>query len=467
MENSKLIATIDIGSSKIVAAAGKKDLHKIISVVAIEKEDSENSVRRGCVYNVDETSKKIGSLIQKLNHKLKDKIEKIYVGTGGQSLRTEVYSVVEEGAESMLVTHRILDSLKEKCLAYVPEFADILDIVSPEYFLDGKSETNPIGVNCKKIEVKYQLILGRPSIKRNLYNCITEKNNIKIAGYIISPLATAQVVLTDSEKNLGCVLVEFGAGVTYLSIYKSGLLKYMVTIPLGGNVITRDICDLNILEKDAEDLKIKYGSALVDAGNDENASPAAIKISNSSYNSMEIDVEKLNDIIEARANEIIANIIHQIDISSFSNSLGSGIVITGGGACLKNLAESIEQQAKQKVRIAYVREDLLDEKSYEYGKIPGNEVTFGLLDLGTENCLKAKTEVKQPTTSVHSQGNLFGEIEPPVQKEKEKTGQTAVQKENPVVKPTQPPVQTPKRGNIFKKIFEQGAKSLFDDEDNH
>ena len=384
--HKEIIATIDIGSSKIIAAAGEKNQNGAIHVLAWETETTKTSVRRGRIHNINEVSNKIAKLLDRLNLKLNKKISKIYVGIGGQSLITETYSVVEE-AEEIIVTEKLLHSLLEKCENYQPDSSEVLDIVSPEYFIDGKPEKKPIGVSCKKIEIRYQLILGNPSIKKNIRKCISEENNIEIAGYFISPLATATATLTDLEKNLGCALIEFGAGVTYLSVYKNALLKYLVTIPLGGDVITKDICDLNILEDEAENIKLRYGSALVDIKNEEKFS---IKIN--SGQSTEIKINELNYIIEARTEEIIANIKNQLEISGFSNSVGSGIIITGGAAGLKNLAESLEEKTKQKVRIAHVKEELIDKDSLEYGKISGAEETIGLLSLGTENCILIKEE---------------------------------------------------------------------------
>ena len=453
--HKEIIATIDIGSSKIIAAAGKKDQNGTIQILAWETETTKTSVRRGRIYNVNEVNNKIAGLLDRLNLKLNEKISKIYAGVGGQSLLTETYSVVEE-TDGIIVNEELLRSLREKCENYHPEFSEVLDIVSPEYFIDGKPEKKPIGVSCKKLEIRYQLILGNPSIKRNINKCISEKNEIKIAGYFISPLATATATLTDLEKNLGCALIEFGAGVTYLSVYKNGLLKYLATIPLGGNVITKDICDLNILEDEAEDLKLKYGRALVANKNEEKFS---IKI-NSGQNK-EIEIDQLNDIIEARTEEIIANIKNQLELSGFSNSIGSGIIITGGAAGLKNLAESIEEKTKQKVRIAHVKEELIENDSLEYGKISGAEETIGLLSLGTENCILVKEPVNpvvvQPV--VNPENSLFSEEEIEVVEKEKKTNQKGGKIKKPEGK------EVP---GFFGKIagsLNRASKGLFDSAD--
>jgi cell division protein FtsA len=354
---------------------------------------------------------------------------------------TETYSVVEE-TEGTIIDEELLQSLREKCNDYHSDLLEVLDIVSPEYFVDGKSEKKPIGVSCNKIEAQFKLILGNPAIKRNINMCISN-SDIEIAGYFVAPIAAANTILTDQEKNLGCALIEFGAGVTYLSVYKNNLLKYLVTIPIGANAITKDISSLNILEEEAEDLKITYGHALVD-GKKEDDYPAKI-----TANDKEINTEDLNDIIEARVNEIIANIKAQLEISGHADSLSSGIVIAGGGAALKNLAESIEEKTKQKVRVSHVE----------------NEVTIGLLSSGTENCVK-EPEIPviqpQPLEAGNFGGSLFSndEIETKKIEQNQKSGK---RKLNPEPKPQKT------GGGFFSKITKKLAETsggLFDSADS-
>lgn len=440
MKQSEYIAAIDLGTSKMIAMVGRKNDQGIISIISAEKESSDNCIRRACVYNVEETANKINNLLFQLNQKLNPKINKIYVGLGGQSLRTEIYSVKKE-IPNTIVTDKIINSLKEECKQYEPELAEVLDIVSPEYFLDGRQEMNPVGVQCSNIEARFKLILGRPSLKRTLTKSIQEKANTEIADFIIAPIATATAVLTDTEKELGCALIEFGAGVTYLSIYKNNLLKYLIALPLGGNVITKDISSLNILEKEAEDLKIRFGSALIEIDNDTRIETA--KMAEGLYGSKEIELSKLNNVIEARVDEIIANIIHQINESGFANALGAGIIITGGGAALRNLPEAIKIKSGYDVRIASVKKTLVNqaaELSQEYG----NSEVIGLLALGKYNCAKLIEETPKPMES------LFDE------------------KEIEVVKPAPKSKQEkPKSGGLFSKFarkMDGFSKNLFEED---
>lgn len=436
MEQREYVAALDLGTSKMLAVAASKSPDGTLKLLASEKMGSGIGIRRGFIYNVQDVTEKVSSIIDKLDKQLNPGLKKIYVGIGGQSLRTETY-VVKKEINGATVTNEIIDSLYEECRKHRPELAEILDIVSPEYYLDGRLETKPIGVTCNVIETKFQLILGRPSLKICLKKSIEEKVNLEIAGYFVSPLATAEAVLTAREKELGCALIEFGAGVTYLSIYKNGLLKYMVAIPLGGNVITKDLCSANLLEQDAEELKITQGSAL-----------------------SETDKEELTDvIIEARMNEIIANIVDQIQVSGYKSALIEGIIITGGASQLKNLSKSLQFHTNQKVRRAVVSRSLVDtsESTDRLSDDPANSTIFGLLTLSTDNCAKEMPKVDTATLKSKEPviQDIFGEefsdvsqIEPEKKKQLRKAP-----KENIFDK--------------FKRRAENLSRNLFDSEENN
>ena len=379
MGQKEYIVALDLGTSKMLAmAATKKDGSLLI--LGTQKTASENCIRRGCIYNIEETSKKITSLVNDLNSSLTPKIKQVYVGIGGQSLRTKDHTVWKEFNSKTTITDEIVDSLYEECNKYVPEFAEILEIASAEFYLDGRLEANPKGLECDNIEAKFLLILGNPSLKRAVKTSM-EKVNVKIAGFFVSPLATAEAVLSSREKKLGCALVEFGAGITYLSFYKDGLLKYMIAIPLGGNVITKDICDMKLEENEAEELKIKEGNALIDP-----------------------EKSELNTIVEARIIEIIANIQHQIKESNYDSALSEGIIITGGGSLLKNVDRLLSQKTGKQVRKANAED-------------PTQECARGLLLFGNENCAE---EIVPPTANPQPDTDLFGNPIPKTEEKKKK-----------------------------------------------
>ena len=264
MAYTDFIAAIDLGTSHMVGMVGTKNATGALSIIAYEVENSGTCIRRGCVYNVKETASKIRRLILKLENKLGGaKIGQVYVGLGGQSLRSIEHTVCKVLGTEGVVTEEIIDSLYQECKDYRPDMLTVLDVVSPSYFLDDKPESNPVGVPCSRIEARYKLIVGRPSLKLNIINSISEQAKIEIAGILVSPLALGDVVLSDNEKDLGCALIGFGAGVTTITVYKGGKLASLSVVPFGGNLITKDITNLRVVESEAERLKITYGLSLI------------------------------------------------------------------------------------------------------------------------------------------------------------------------------------------------------------
>jgi cell division protein FtsA len=369
------VAALDLGTFKMIAMAARKTVQGL-SILDKAKTESNNCIRRGCIYNIEKTSDKVAALIADLNKKVKAPVEKIYVGIGGQSLKTQKYSAVRE--VNGIVTQDMLNSLETECREYQPLDVDVLDIVSIEYYLDGRPESYPKGASCRNIEMKALLITGNPSLKNYLEKSVKDK--VEIAGFFISPLATAAAVLSDAEKEQGCALVEFGAGITYVSVYKDKLLRYMIAIPLGGDIITQDIIDLGVTRQEAEELKINYGSALLEKNNEGTITTGSQK---------SIDIQKLNTIIEARMDEILANVIAQLNKSGYTSSLGAGIVITGGGASLKNVRLSLQEKARKDVRISSTKKTLGNQVT-DLTTQPENATIVGLLSLGKENCAKER-----------------------------------------------------------------------------
>lgn len=451
MAYTDFIAAIDLGSSHMVGMVGTKGPSGALSIIAYEVENSETCIRRGCVYNVEGTAFKIKRLINKLETKLHgSKIEKVYVGIGGQSLRTIDHTVPRILGTEGVVTEDTIQALFKECNDYHPDLLDVLEAVSPVYFLDDKPEPDPVGIPCSRIEARYKLVVGRPSLKRYVTNSIGERAKVEIAGLIVSPLALADVVLTDNEKDLGCALIGFGAGVTTLTVYKGGKLINLSVIPFGGNLITRDITSLQLVESEAERVKLTYGSALMDRDNE-----MTIQVSSADGMGLrEIKLADLNNVVEARIREILENVCARLETTGVMNGLGAGIIITGGGAALKHLPELIRDRLKMDVRYSTVRKGIV-ENGEMVANNPQYAVAVGLLAKGTENCasyIPPKPVEPEPVKV---------EVEVEAEEEAKKTSP-----EPPKKKPEREKKKGPSLFGAFKRNIDSMAKGLFDDEDD-
>lgn len=442
MAYTDFIAAVDLGSSQMIGIVGRKLGTGALSIIAYDSEDSSSCIQRSCVYNVEDTAAKVKQLILKLQNKVGNEIEKIYVGVGGQSLHTIDFVTTKALGPEGIVTEAIIKELLEECRKYKPELVDVLDIVSPSYYLDGKPNKNPVGVSCNRIEARYKLVVGRPSLRRLLINSITERAKSNIAGIVISPLALADVVLTNDEKELGCALIDFGAGVTSLSVFKDGLLVDMCVIPLGGILITHDIAScLHITESEAERIK-NYASMSVPTN--ENNEKKTIKVMSADGSEMhDVQLSDLNNIVYARAKEILDNIFARLSETDVKDSLEAGIVITGGASELQNLQTTIQEMSRMKVRRGTIRKGIIYNDTV-LANNPEFAVAIGLLMKGDINCAKY-VPITEP------------EPEKPTSQDQQAP---AAPKQNP-----QAPTKPKKKGffSKFTKEVENFGGALFDD----
>ena len=206
---------------------------------------------------------------------------------------------------------------------------EILDAATQEYKVDNQYQLDPVGIQCTRLEGNFLNILWRKAYYRNLNKCF-DNAGIAIAEMYLAPLALADNVLTEAEKRSGCALIDFGAETTTISVYFKNILRHLAVIPLGSNNITKDIATLQIEEKDAEMMKLKYASAYTDSNEIDNTLTLPIDPDRT------IESRKFIDIVEARLEEIIENAWFQIP-NEFTDKLLGGIILTGGGSNMKNI----------------------------------------------------------------------------------------------------------------------------------
>ena len=380
------IAAIDLGTSHIVGMVGTKNESGALTNIIYELEKSDMCMRRGCVYNVEDTAYKITALLRKLENKLGGaKISKVYIGIGGYSLHSVEHVVSKVLGTETEITESVLRSLDEECLTYKPSKIDVFAIAAPVYYLDGKEDINPIGVTCSRIEARYKLIVGRPLLRSSIEKNLAARIKCEIPAIIVSPLALGDFVLTEQEKRQGCILIDFGAGVTSVSAYKNGKLQMLYVLPFGSNLITRDIKSLNVSEQEAERLKRAYGSAIIEKDSEQQV----IEISRT--DKVGLSEIKLIDLNEARSREIIENVYARLADAGITKESNYKVVISGGGSALKNMREALSNRLNMEVRYASARRDLVDSKDMI---VNNTEYTLAaaLLLQGKENCMQKPAE---------------------------------------------------------------------------
>lgn len=343
MDSPRYVAAIEISSSKVIGAVGKIYPDGKLDIIATEQESCVECVRFGIVQNVEETALRITRIVHRLEQH-KDitpyKIQGVFIGLSGRSLRAIDANVEIRLPEETVIDQAIIASLRRRAEEKaIDSSLEVIDAV-PRSFNIGKTRTKePIGNLGSEITATYDLIVCRPQIKRNIERTgITKRLGISINGFLVTQLAAGALIPTESEKRLGCMMVDMGAETTSVSIYKEGHLQYFATLPMGSRNITRDITKLNLLEEAAEDIKVRSGNAMPSQGS-------------TKLNIHGVDMAAISDIIVARSEEIMVNILEQIKYAGLNDSdLPGGIILIGGGTRLNNMDELIRETSKLPVR---------------------------------------------------------------------------------------------------------------------
>jgi len=374
------IVAIELGSSKMTGIAGKKNLDGSIQVLACIKEDSSSCIRKGVVYNIDKTAQCLTNIINKMEGQLKTTITQVYVGVGGQSIRSIRNVITKDmNIETPISQEMVIELMDANRNMKYPD-QEILDAAVQEYKVDSQYQLDPVGIPCSHIEGNFLNILQRKTFYKNLNSCF-EAANINVAEMYLAPLALADSVLTETERRSGCALVDMGADTTTVSVYSKNVLRHLAVIPLGSNNITKDIASLQMEEADAEKMKLKYASAYTDNAEIDNNLKYSID------QDRQIEARKFIEIVEGRLEEIIANVWCQVP-EEYCDKLLGGIILTGGGSNMKDIEKAFQNYTHiDKIRIAkFVTQTItstLSDINAHDGKL---NTVLGLLAKGDINC---------------------------------------------------------------------------------
>ena len=399
MAAKEFIVAIELGSSKMTGIAGQKNLDGSINVLAVVKEPSSSFIRKGVVYNIDKTAQCLTSIIRKLENQLKTGITQVYVGVGGQSIRSVKNVVSKDLPTETIISQDMVIELMDANRNMTYQDQEILDAAVQEYKVGSQFQLDPVGIQANRLEGHFLNILERKSFYRNLNKCF-ETAGINVAEMYLAPLALADSVLTETEKRSGCALVDIGADTTTVSVYSKNILRHLAVIPLGSNNITKDIATLQMEDSDAERMKLKYGSAFTDNNDIDNDLKYSID------SERQIESRKFIEIVEGRMEEILENVWYQIPSEYYDKLLG-GIILTGGGSNMKNIEKAfINHTHVDKIRIAKSITHTINTTNEEIKAKNGMlNTVLGLLVKGDINCAGS---------AINPNGDLFSSQKQPV-----------------------------------------------------
>ena len=401
MAAKEFIVAIELGSSKVTGIAGQKNLDGSIQILAVVKEASSAFIRKGVVYNIDKTAQCLTSIIKKLETQLKTEIRQVYVGIGGQSIRSVRNVISKDLPNESIVTQEMVIELMDANRNMTYPDQEILDAAVQEYKVGSQFQIDPVGIQATRLEGNFLNILERKAFYKNLNKCF-ETADINIAEMYLAPLALADSVLTEAEKRSGCALVDLGADTTTVSVYSKNILRHLAVIPLGSNNITKDIATLQMEESDAERMKLKYAAAYTDNNDIDNDLKYSIDPER------QIESRKFIEIVEGRLEEIIENVWYQIP-SEFYDKLLGGIILTGGGSNLKNIEKAFNNHTHvDKIRVAkFVTQSIISNHEAIKAHDGTMNTVLGLLAKGDINCAGSAVDLngdlfstpKQPTAT--------------------------------------------------------------------
>ena len=367
MEKQHFAVGLDIGTTKIVAMIGRKNEFGKLEILGIGKSQS-LGVHRGVVNNITQTIQSIQQAVQDAELDSGVKIADVTVGIAGQHIRSLHHSdyITRANSEAVIDEHdlELLENQVHKLVMLPGE--EIINVLPQDYKVDGQAEVKePIGMYGGRLEANFHVVVGQVASIRNIGRCV-KSAGIDLDGITLEPLASANAVLSQEEKEAGVALIDIGGGTTDLAIFKDGIIRHTAVIPFGGNVITEDIKEgCSIIEKQAELLKIKFGSAWPG----ENKENEIVSIPGlRGRDPKEITLKNLSKIIHARVVEIIEQVY--VEIKNYGHEerkkkLIAGIVLTGGGSQLKHLKQLVEYITGMDTRIGYPNEHLAGESDSE------------------------------------------------------------------------------------------------------
>ncbi|GGE16099.1 cell division protein FtsA [Psychroflexus salis] len=367
MENEKIAVGLDIGTTKIVAMIGRKNEYGKVEILGIGKSKS-LGVHRGVVNNITQTIQSIQQAIKEAETDAGIDVKKVMVGIAGQHIRSLQHSdyITRQNFDEVIEEKDIVELCDQVHKLVMLPGEEIIHVLPQEYKVDGQAEiTQPIGMHGARLEANFHVVVGQISSIRNIVRCVTN-SGLELGGVNLEPLASANAVLSQEEKEAGVALIDIGGGTTDLAIFKDGIIRHTAVIPFGGNVITEDIKDgCSIIEKQAELLKVKFGSAWPG----ENKENEIVSIPGlRGREPKEISLKNLSKIIHYRAVEIIEQAF--LEIKNYGHEeqrkkLIAGIVITGGGAQLKHLKQLVEYITGMDTRIGFPNEHLAGDTERE------------------------------------------------------------------------------------------------------
>ena len=431
MKENMISIGLDIGTTKIVAMIGQTNEYNKMKILGVGKSIS-LGVHRGVVNNITQTIQSIQQAVSEAEELSGIKVDGVTVGIAGQHIRSLQHSdyITRNNSEQVIDETDIEKLINQVHKLVMLPGEEIIHVLPQEFKVDGQAEIKePIGMYGGRLEANFHVVVGQVSSIRNIGRCI-KSAGLDLDGITLEPLASANAVLSNEEKEAGVALIDIGGGTTDLAIFKDGIIRHTAVIPFGGNVITEDIKEgCSIIEKQAELLKVKFGSAWPG----ENKENEIVSIPGlRGRDPKEISLKNLSKIIHARTVEIIEQVY--LEIKNYGHEeqkkkLIAGIVLTGGGSQLKHLKQLVEYVTGMDTRVGYPNEHLAGDTDKNVTS-PLYATAVGLVMDGLSKIEKNTTENLELENSNEDDGVIESNEEDNSKEKEQKPEKTKINRES-------------------------------------
>ena len=389
-----VVVALDIGTTKVCCLAGRKNMHGKLEILGMGKVESVG-VLRGVVSNIEKTVNAIREAVEIAERQAKMKFRVVHVGIAGQHIKSLQHrGILTRESDHTEIAQRDIDRLVNDMFKLVlPPGDKIIHVFPQEFTVDSEQGINdPIGMCGVRLEANFHIITGQITAVNNIYRCI-EKAGLKVAELTLEPIASAEAVLSEEEKQAGVALVDIGGGTTDITIFHEGIIRHTAVIPFGGNVITADIREgCTVMQAQAEKLKVKFGSAFSEEVYDNRiVTIPGLK----GREHKEISEKNLARIIQARTEEILDYVLWEIRRSGYERKLIGGVVLTGGGSLMNHMDKLTAYHTGMSCRIGVPIEQLAH-GYHESVSSPIFSTGIGLLIKGLQDVEAGRTPAATP-----------------------------------------------------------------------
>lgn len=352
MPKDRIITGIDIGSSKVAIIIASVAPEEKISVIGVSSVPS-RGIKKGVVVDIDEAVEAIAEGLEAAERMAGYAVSRAYVTVDGKHISSlNSHGVVAVSAGDSEINEGDVERVTEAARAIsIPSSREIIHVLPRGFIVDSQEGVkDPVGMSGIRLEVETNIISGSATVMRNLVKCV-QQVGVDVEDLVFGGLAASESVLSDTEKELGTVLVDIGGGTTQVVVFVGGSPAYSAVLPIGGQNITNDLAvGLRASLEDAEKVKLRLGE---DKSIESGGKKDEIDISDLGLELKSVPRSLVQNIIEARLSEIFSMVGLEIKNSGQQGDLPAGLVVTGGGSQTLGLKDAAKKTLKMPLRIGY------------------------------------------------------------------------------------------------------------------